>query len=55
MKTAVKKLLPLAIMMMLLVLVVSLLPQYGTVDLSIRADSSMESVNLTALESVEIK
>jgi len=58
MKIAVKKFLPLAIMMILLVLVLSMLPQYGTVDLSTRAGSSMESMNsvaLTSLERVEVK
>ena len=53
MKTVVKRLLPLVIMMMLLVLVVSLLPQYGTVDSSARVGQSTDSIDSVALSSLE--
>jgi len=53
MKTVAKRLLPLVIMMMLLVLVVSLLPQYGTVDSSARVGQSTDSIDSVALSSLE--
>ncbi len=49
MKTVVKRLLPLAIMLMLLVLVVSMLPQNGTVDSSARVGQSVDVMNSVAL------
>ena len=55
MKTVVKRLLPLIIMMVLLVLVVSLLPQNGTVDSSARVEQSLESLDSTTLAVLETR
>ncbi len=55
MKTVVKRLLPLMIMMVLLVLVVSLLPQNGTVDSSARVEQSAESMDSVALTVLETR
>ena len=55
MKTVFKRLLPLVVMMVLLVLVVSLLPQNGTVDSSARVEQSIESLNSVALTALETR
>jgi len=55
MKTVLKRFLPLVVLMTLLVLVVSLLPRYGTVDSSARVGQSVDAINSVALTSLETR